>query len=278
MWPLRQRSCVPRQLHLDDIKFWQQVVKAPAILTLFDFDGTLVEIAPTPGDVQFRRRGKHWLHKIVSLPGCRVGVVSGRSIDDLRRLIGLDGIFYVGCHGLEWADPDGNRYVSWPNRVFIDALASLRAEMRETMAGLSGIVVEDKGLSLALHYRMAERDVAIAARKEFVRAVSWYQQQGVKLQLLAGKEVIEARPLGSTKGDAVTQIWARYAPTALPIYVGDDVTDESAFIAIADTGLTILVAETPRASAAQLFLRNPREVHMFLNCLAQMRHRSELIH
>jgi trehalose 6-phosphate phosphatase len=251
------------------------VVRAPAIMTFLDFDGTLVEIAPTPADVEFAAPRKRWLEDILSLPRCSVGVVSGRPIDELRRIIGLDEIFYIGCHGLEWAAPDGARYTASPSPVLVDALSSLRAVMRAAMAGFAGVVVEDKGISLALHYRMAERDTAWAARKEFVRAVNWYQQQGVKLELLPGKEVLEAKPAGTSKGDAVSKIWACYAPTALPIYIGDDVTDESAFSAVAAAGLAIVVAPTPRATAARLFLKNPTEVYVFLRCLTHLREKVE---
>jgi len=278
MWSMRQPSQAPQRLNLDDENFWQQVVMAPAIITFLDFDGTLVEFAPTPGEVRFEAARKRWLREIVALPRCAVGVVSGRAVDDLRRLIGLEQIFYVGCHGLEWAAPDGMRYVSWPNRALLDALASLRAEMREAMAGQPGIVIEDKGIALALHYRMADQDTAAAARKEFVRAVNWYQRQGVKLELLGGKEVIEARPGGATKGDAITQLWSRYAPKAMPIYIGDDVTDESAFQAIGATGLTILVADAPRPTAAQLYLKNSTEVYVLLRCLVRLRDRGRSVH
>ena len=278
MVPTRQRNRLPRRVNFGDEELWQDVVQAAALITFLDFDGTLVEIAPTPADVNFPKPRKRWLKEIFSLPRCKVGIVSGRPIDELRRLIGLDEIFYVGCHGLEWAAPDGMRYMSMPSRVVVDALASLRAEVREAMASIEGVVVEDKGISLALHYRMADREVAWAARKEFVRAVNWYQQQGIKLELMAGKEVIEAKPAGVTKGDAITQIWARYAPTALPIYIGDDVTDESAFDAVAETGLAILVAETPRETAAQLLLKNPTEVYTFLRCVTHIREKIELMH
>jgi trehalose-phosphatase len=266
-----QRNRLPQRLHIDDAKLWQQVVFAPKIISFFDFDGTLVEIAPTPADVNLAKPCKRWLNEILSLPGCSAAVVSGRPIDDLRRLIGLDRLFYVGCHGLEWAAPDGVRHTSWLNRLLVDALRALRSEMRATMATFEGVIIEDKGMSLALHYRLAGRATATAARKEFVRAVSWYQQQGAKLELISGKEVIEAKPAGTTKGDAITQIWARYAPTALPIYIGDDTTDESAFEAIADKGLAVLVAETPRLTAAQMYLKNPTEVYVFLRCLTHMR-------
>lgn len=187
MRPSRQSNRLPQRLNFDDGKLWQQVAEAPAIITFLDFDGTLVELAPAPADVRFAKPRKRWLKEIFALPHCSLGIVSGRPIDELRRLIGLEQIFYVGCHGLEWAAPDGTRYVSWPNRLLLDALRSLCAEMRAAMASFEGVIVEDKGLSLALHYRLAERSIAWAARKEFVRAVSWYQQQGAKLELLAGK-------------------------------------------------------------------------------------------
>jgi len=260
----------PQRLEFDDQDLWQTVVEAPAVIVFLDFDGTLVEIAPTPTDVLLSEPRKRWLKDFLSCPQCSIGVVSGRPVDELKRLIGLEQIFYVGCHGLEWAAPDGNFHMSWPDRVVVDALSSLRDEMCRVMAHSDGIILEDKGVALALHYRRAERDTALAAREEFVRAVHRYQQQGIKLELLVGKEVIEAKPTGTTKGDAITQILARYVSTALPIYIGDDLTDETAFDAIAEIGIAILVAEMPRETAAARILKNPTEVYVFLRCLTRM--------
>jgi trehalose 6-phosphate phosphatase len=148
--------------------------------------------------------------------------------------------------------------------------------MRKGMADADGIILEDKGVALALHYRRANRNTAIAARKEFVRAVHGYQQRGVKIELLAGKEVIEAKPTGMTKDDAIKQILARYASTALPIYIGDERSDEAAFLTIADIGLAILVTETPRETAATLFLKDPSEVYLFLRRLTHMREKQKI--
>ena len=264
-------SMIPHRLDFDDQNLWQAVIEAPGIIAFFDFDGTLAEIAPTPADVLFREPRKGWLKDFISLPECSVGIVSGRPIDELRKLIGLEQIFYVGCHGLEWAAPNGEIYISWANQLIIDALRSLRDDMFKAMAYADGIVLEDKGIALALHYRRADPATALAARKEFVRAVHGYQQQGVKLELLAGQEVIEAKPTGMTKDDAIKQILARYGSTALPIYLGDERSDEAAFLTIADIGLAILVAETPRESAATLFLKDPTEVYLFLRRLTDMR-------
>lgn len=277
-WLSRDSQRLPPRFDLDSPKHWQPIVKARELLVLFDFDGTLVEIAPTPAEVSLSEARKRVLGELLSLSDCTVGVVSGRTIDELRRLIGFAQMFYVGCHGMEWAAPDGECYMSWPDRVRLDALRSLRQEMCTAAVDFPGVVVEDKALALALHYRQAAPGTALAARREFVRAVHWYQQQGVKLELLTGKEVIEAKLPGSTKSDAVGQIWARYAPAALPIYIGDDVTDEGAFAVIANAGMSILVAAKPRPTAAVFHLANPSEVYAFLLALIRIRRQGLVTH
>lgn len=276
--PMQHSRWLPRRFEIDNPRHWQPVLKARELLVLFDFDGTLVEIAPTPTAVLFSEARKRMLGELLSLPQCMAGVVSGRTIDELRRLIGLSQMFYVGCHGMEWSSPEGERYMSWPDRVRLDALRSLRQEMRAAAADFPGVVLEDKDLALAFHYRQAAPDTALAARREFVRAVSWYQQQGVNLELLTGKEVIEAKLPGATKGDAVGQIWARYAPTAFPIYIGDDVTDEGAFSVIANAGLSILVAAKPQLTSAAFYLANPSEVCAFLTALIRIRQQGMIVH
>ena len=266
-----QYDKLPRRFDLEARDLRQRLSHAPEVFSFFEFDGTLVEIAPGPDDIALSERRKQYLRELSSAPGCSVAVVSGRPADELRKLIGLDGIFYVGCHGLEWIAPDGTRYLSWPHRVVVDALRSLREELRDSLAGFEGVLLEDKGIALALHYRKAKRDTALRARKEFVRAVGWYQQQGAKLELLAGKKVIEAKTVGIKKGDAIAQILARRTPSAVPVYIGDDMTDQSAFDAIAERGLAIVVARTPRATAAAYYLRDPGNVYAYMRWLTQMR-------
>jgi trehalose-phosphatase len=270
----RQRNKLPQRLDIEDSDSWQGVLRAPEIFTFLEFDGTLVEIAPQPADVVLNERRKRHLRELLSAPGCSVAVVSGRPTDELRKLIGIDGIFYVGCHGLEWTLPDGTRYVSWPQKMVVDALQALREQLRDSLGALTGILLEYKTLALALHYREAKRQTALTARKEFARAVHWYQQQGVKLELVAGKKVIEAKAVGAKKGDAIAQILGRRSPTAFPIYIGDDLADESAFDTVAKKGLAILVAKTPCATAAAFHLRNPGEVYAYVRRLNQMRRTS----
>jgi trehalose 6-phosphate phosphatase len=264
---IKQLKKVPRRLHRGHKDPWAPVFRAKEIFIFFEFDGTLVEIAPRPDEVVLSERRKRYLRDLLSAGGSSVAIVSGRPVDELRKLVGLDGMFYIGCHGLEWAAPDGTRYTSWPHKMVLNALQSLKEELRDSLIKLKGVLLEDKGIALALHYRKARPDTALTARKEFVRSVHWYQQQGVKLEIVAGKKVIEAKSAGAKKGDAITQILARRAPGAIPIYIGDDITDESAFRAIAARGLAILVTKTARATAATFHLRDPREVYAYVRCL-----------
>lgn len=268
-----QRNKVPRRFDRGGRDPWAPVLRTKEVFIFLEFDGTLVEIAPGPGDVVLSERRKRYLRELLSAPGCSVAIVSGRPVDELRKLIGLDGMFYIGCHGLEWTAPDGTGYMSWPHKVVLDALQSLREQLRDSLINFKGVLLEDKGIALALHYRKARPETALMARREFVRAVHWYQQHGVKLEILAGKEVIEAKSAGAKKGDAITQILARRSPSAIPIYIGDDITDESAFHAIAERGLAILVAKTPRMTAATFYLRDPSDVYAYVRCLNAMRRR-----
>jgi trehalose 6-phosphate phosphatase len=104
-----------------------------------------------------------------------------------------------------------------------------------------------------------------------VRAVHQHQQGGLGLEILAGKEVVEAKPTAANKGDAAAYLLEQYGPEAFPVYCGDDFTDEVAFHRLDKTGLTILVAETPRPTAASFFLRSPNEVYEFLRLLIRLK-------
>jgi trehalose 6-phosphate phosphatase len=262
---------MPAFLALEEEKTWIPIVEAAAIFLFLDFDGTLTEIAPRPNDVYLSSRRKQRLRALLANPELSVAIISGRPVDDLRRLIGLDEVFYIGSHGLEWLAPDGATNRCAIGAPVADALASLRDQFRGSGADGRGVFVEDKGTAVALHYRMAAEDTALAAKSEFLRAVHRHQQQGVALEIVAGKEVVEAKPAAQNKGDAAVQLLKLYGRGALPIYCGDDFTDEVAFHRFDKKGITILVAETPRPTAASYYLRSPNELHEFLRLLGHLK-------
>lgn len=88
------------------------------------------------------------------------------------------------------------------DKLVTDALQSIHNRLRPVLADRNGVYLEDKGTALALHYRMASEDTALTVKSEFVRAVHQHQQGGLALEILAGKEVVEAKPTVANNGDA----------------------------------------------------------------------------
>jgi len=262
---------MPAFLALEEEKTWAPMIEAAAIFLFLDFDGTLTEIAPRPNEAYLSSRRKQRIRALLANPAFYVAIMSGRPVDDLKGLIGLDEVFYVGGHGLEWLAPDGAKNRCAVGPPVADALASLRDQFRGRRADIRGVFLEDKGIAVALHYRLAAEDTALAVKSEFLRAVHRHQQQGVALEIVAGKEVIEAKPAAQNKGEAAVQLLKLYGRGALPIYCGDDFTDEVAFHRVDKEGITILVAETPRPTAASYYLRSPNELHEFLRLLGHVK-------
>jgi trehalose 6-phosphate phosphatase len=144
-------------------------------------------------------------------------------------------------------------------------------QVENLIADVPGIFIENKGQAFALHYRLARPEAAeqlVAAALSIIRG---YQGKGVALEVQHGKKVLEVHPVGVNKGKAVQFLLQPYDNTTLPLYIGDDATDENAFRALNKRGVTILVADPPRRTSAQYHLRNPEEVWHFLTRLLEAR-------
>lgn len=131
-------------------------------------------------------------------------------------------------------------------------------------------MLENKRFALALHYRGARPEVEEWAIG-LVTAVRECRRQGMALEVLHGKKVAEVRPIGLNKGNALRTLLVGLPPRTLPIYIGDDQTDEDAFQLLDRHGLTILVAAHPRLTAAHYLLDHPRDVLRFLDVLQRFR-------
>jgi trehalose 6-phosphate phosphatase len=179
-------------------------------------------------------------------------------------MLSLPGITYVGTHGLEILTATGETRSLLPAGAFTTVMARLRREIESTVAGRPGLLLEDKLNTLALHYRLAAKEDGELAVAQFLATVQTYQRRGVALEVLRGKKVVEVRPVGINKGKAIQSLLKQRDHTIFPLYLGDDVTDEDAFQVLNERGLTILVADPPRGTAAQYYLRHPEEVLSFL--------------
>ncbi|HEX8447203.1 MAG TPA: trehalose-phosphatase [Sphingomonas sp.] len=220
-----------------------------------DFDGTLVEIAATPDAVIVENSVAVMLAGLSLRLDGRVALISGRAIDTLAALVPCPGLAISGSHGVETRWSDGRR--DGPARA--EGLPAAVADLNAFAAARPGLLVEEKPFGAALHYR-ADPDVGDAAQA-LVRELA--AASGLDVQ--TGKMVVELRPAGIDKGDAVRRLHAA-APFAghAPIFVGDDDTDEAAFVAVTALGGYGVLVGPMRATAARYRLDDVTAVRRWL--------------
>jgi trehalose 6-phosphate phosphatase len=243
--------------------------RQPAVF--FDFDGTLSEIVENPDSARLANGAADALTSLSAR--CPVAILSGRDLADVRQRIGLPGIWYAGSHGFELTGPDGAHHQNAEAAASIPVLAEAAAELADQLGHIAGVVVEHKRFGVAVHYRNAARD-----RVGEVAAAVRGAGQRTALRVTTGREVIELRPdvdwdKGKTLRWVLDYIRDNEGPGGLlPIYLGDDITDEDAFDAIHDDGIAILVRhgdDGDRATAAGYALDNPDQVREFTERLAR---------
>jgi alpha,alpha-trehalase len=199
---------------------------------------------------------------------CPTVIVSGRGREDVSDLVGLDNLYYAGSHGFDIAGPAGTEVRHEIGAEFRPILEQVARSFAEQMADIEGALIEDKKFSIAVHYRLVADENVPRMERAVDRAVAEHPQ----LKKAQGKKVFEVRPqLEWDKGKAV--LWLLEAlgldsDDVVPLYVGDDVTDEDAFAALQDRGLGVLVAERPRETHATLSLRDTDQVGEFLQLVS----------
>lgn len=241
---------------------------SPKLLLCLDYDGTLVPIAARPEKALPTPALLTLLSQLIAHSHITVVIVSGRALPDLRTLLPVRGLVYIGTHGCEIGTADGGTRLLVPGGMVTLAIARLHQEIAPMLVDAPGLLLENKRYALALHYRLAQpQDMWVI--EEFLAAVRTYQRKGITLEVIHGNKVVEVRPVGSNKGKAVQFLLAGEHTNTLPIYIGDDLTDEEAFTALDERGVTVVVADPPRASAAQYYLHDTREVLRFLSGLVK---------
>ncbi|MYC31710.1 MAG: trehalose-phosphatase [Chloroflexi bacterium] len=229
-------------------------------LLLLDFDGTLSDIAPRPEDATLRPGNADLLESLNRKPGSTVGILSGRSLDDVRRRVGVPGLEYGGNHGLEIAGPH-LQYRHPHAAAAIAQFAELAALLDASLAAIPGARVENKTLTLTVHYRQtpAEHHARVGA---IVNDAAEPAIAAGTARITTAKAAIELRPsIDWNKGRALELIRSRLAPDAFPIYIGDDATDEDAFgAAQAAGGFGIFVGPSDSATRAGYRLDSPAAV------------------
>jgi trehalose 6-phosphate phosphatase len=236
------------------------------IAVFLDYDGTLTPIVSRPELARISDTMRAVLGELANV--CPTVIVSGRGREDVSDLVGLDNLYYAGSHGFDIAGPAGTTVRHEIGTEYRPALERVARSLEEQFAATKGALIEDKKFSIAVHYRqVADEEVA-----DMERAVDRAVEQHPDLKKAHGKKVFEVRPRFEwDKGKAVLWLLEKLGldtPQIVPLYIGDDVTDEDAFAALKERGLGILVADVPRETHASLSLRDVDEVGRFLQLVS----------
>ncbi len=236
------------------------------IFLISDYDGTLTPIVSRPGDAELSKDMKELLGKMARV--CPVAIVSGRSLDDLKARVGLENLYYSGNHGLEITGP-GIEFTKEEAKESRAVIEEICEKIMEKGGSIEGILVENKGLTASVHYRLVGKKDLPRLKRIVEKEISPYKREGL-LEINHGKKVIEIRPdIKWNKGNAVSLLLnvVSLDHDTFPVYLGDDTTDEDVFSYLEDQGVSILISEEDKESSAGFRLNSVDEVGEFLSRL-----------
>ncbi|MCQ9207915.1 MAG: trehalose-phosphatase [Omnitrophica bacterium] len=239
------------------------------ILLCLDFDGTLVPIYPRPQDALLEENVRSGLVKLSSCKFFSIGIISGRALKDIKEKVKIKHLIYAGNHGLEIAYR-GKIFIYPPAKKYIPLIIEIGKKLTRALRAFPQAVLERKGLSLSLHYRLVKLEKLSKLRKIFFKLLKPYLAVG-KVKLTHGKKVWEVRPsIKWDKGKAFLWLKDKLKSRDLfSIYIGDDLTDEDAFRAVNKIGgLSILVGRR-KSSQAKYYLKNIQDTQKLLRVLLE---------
>ncbi len=236
-----------------------------------DYDGTLTPIVEDPDEATLSTKARAVLERLAE--HYTVAIISGRDLQDVKNKVGLSDILYAGSHGFDIAGPGDTYRDEQRGQPFLPALDRAERRLREDLSDIPGARIDRKRFSIAVHYRTVD-DAQVGAVEERVDHVA---KQESDLRKSHGKKVFEIEPnVDWDKGKAVLWLLERLYMDGwkvVPLFIGDDLTDENAFRAIGERGITIAVGVDERETAAEYSLRDTEEVLRLLEDLVPLAER-----
>jgi alpha,alpha-trehalase len=253
---------------LEKLKNMQDEPFTQPLALFLDYDGTLAPIVPRPEDARMPEAIRELIRQLASL--CHVAIVSGRDRADVAQLVNLEELIYAGSHGFDISGPGGLHMQHPEGQSYLSDLDDAEQELNRRLSDVEGVKIERKKYAIAVHYR----NVLPEQAERVQETVHQMDRASQRLKTSTGKKVIELRPaLDWHKGKAVGWILeALQLDTAkvLPIFIGDDITDEDAFRYLAGTGMGILVGDHGEATSARYRLEDIDQVEQFLRGLLRL--------
>ena len=255
---IAQQECRWKATHLfaDWKNVFRRLQAAEHVALFLDFDGTLTALKAQPFEVELDDEMRSVLRRLAGHPHYSVCIISGRQLGDLRGRVRLRKLRCLGVHGMD----DGRG-----TAIALGSRLALRQAMDladQRLGTIPGVWIEDKKIAFAVHFRAADSagSALVTARLRRLEAIL-----PGELRFMRGKKVWEVLPADAQgKGSAAARVLQGLPKGSLPVYVGDDTTDESAFSTLR-FGLTVAVGR--RRTAASYFVANPAEVRAFLERL-----------
>lgn len=260
------------KIHLgitEDLK--QNLRKSKHVILFLDYDGTLVPIKKRPGLARIPGRTRKLLKALSKKKWAKVFIITGRTLRNIKGLVGLDSLSYVGNHGFELEDRD-LKFYSKEAEDSKKAIAEIHKKLIKSLRGVNGVIIEDKYYTLSVHYRLVKKNNIDILKRKFYNIVNLYKRKKTVI-VTEGKKVLEIRPnIKWNKGTMTEWLMKRIKfEKPFPIYIGDDRTDEDAFGVLKKRGLTILVSGKSIPTKAKYRLKSPEEVFRFLNNLIKLK-------
>jgi trehalose 6-phosphate synthase/phosphatase len=225
----------------------------------FDYDGTLVPIAETPEQAVLSQENRYLLMSLKEL--AKIGIISGRSLKDVKKMVGIPDIIYVGNHGAEICDGSAVR-ISHYSEADEAKLDEFLNRLRVQLADIPGIFIEEKGITASVHFRKVLEKSLGNLLTLFWETARDYKD---RFRIGTGKKVLEIRPLAAwNKGEALSLILKTLPPESCSVYLGDDTTDEDAYRVLGEKGFSVSIGRNPKAD---YYLKIQPEVTLLLEHL-----------
>lgn len=247
------------------------IPRAKKLFICLDFDGTLAPFRRAPGDARLSEQKREILRKLAVRRDYRVAVVSGRGLKDIEDKISVPAVMYAADHGF-FIKSGGKVFQPFSSPAVRGVMKDFHKEAGMAVGGVRGIVLENKGITLSVHYRCVPKN-QVPGVKALISGLGATPGFKDKLDIRGGKMCLEIRPrVPWDKGSAVTWLMLRAmkedAAPFLPVYIGDDATDEDAFKVLRNVGITIRVGND-RLSRAEYYVKNTSEVFEFLKVISR---------